>query len=330
VLKKVLGGFFGLGVVGVLGFVGFVQMSYDRTFDGPMPDIKASDDPAVIERGKYMVFAAAHCGTCHGDVDQHEKAIAGEELPLSGGFVIDIPPGKFTAPNITPDEETGIGSFTDGEIARALRYGVGRDGRALFPFMPFQHISDDDLTAIISYLRAQEPVKREHPRREFSFIGKAVAALVLEPEAPSREVHESITPEPTAEYGRHLAYDVANCYGCHTDRDLMSGEFIGEPFGGGLKFPSEADPTVMLVTPNLTKHATGMLSRYDEDGFIARLRAGTTIANGTKNGLPVPGTPMPWGAIGKMTDDDLRAIYLFLESLDPIDKDNGATQQPVE
>jgi mono/diheme cytochrome c family protein len=329
-LKKILIGIAATLGICVLGFVAYVNLAYHKTFEAPLPDITASDDPAVIERGKYIVFAAAHCGTCHGDIDGADKSFAGEEVPLSGGFVIDIPPGKFTALNITPDDETGIGKMSDGEIARAMRHGVGRDGRALFPFMPFQHLTDDDLTAVVSYLRAQPPVKAQRAAREFTFIGKAVAALVLKPEGPSREVLKSRTPEPTAEYGKYLAYDVANCYGCHTDRNLMSGEFTGEPFAGGLRFPSEVDPTLEVVTPNLTKHATGMLSKFDEDAFVMRMRAGTVVAPGEKNGIKMPGTPMPWGAVGKMTDDDLRAIYRYLDSLDPVDKDNGPSTQKIE
>jgi mono/diheme cytochrome c family protein len=321
----------GLLAVGVLGLVGYVQMNWDRTFDGPMPDIKASEDPAVIDRGRYIVFAGAHCGTCHGDSEQIEKGFAGEEVPLSGGFEIIIPPGTFTVPNITPDDETGIGKFTDGELARALRHGTGRDGRALFPFMPFQHLTDEDLTAVISYLRSQEPVNKKQPVRDLSFIGKAVMALVMEPEQPTRDVLASRKQEVSVEYGKYLAYDVANCYGCHTNRDLASGEFIGEPFGGGLRFPSDADPTKIVVPPNLTKHATGRLSRFNtEELFVSRMRAGGMIPLGTRNGKPVPGSPMPWGAIGKMSDNDLKAIYMFLDSLEPIDQDNGASLQDAE
>ena len=69
--------------------------------------------------------------------------------------VEDIPPGEFHARNITPDTETGIGQFSDGAIARALRHGVGHDGRALLPFMELQGLSDEDLVAVVSYLRSQ-------------------------------------------------------------------------------------------------------------------------------------------------------------------------------
>ena len=87
----------------------------------------------------------------------------------------------------------------------------------------------------------------------------------------------------------------------------------------------------MLVTPNLTKHSTGMLGRYNsEEGFVARMKAGGSVPLGTRDGKPVPGSPMPWGAIAQMSDDDLRALYRYLNSLDPVDKDTGPSVQDAE
>ena len=109
----------------------------------------------------------------------------------------------------------GIGKFSDKEIARTLRHGVGTDGRAVLDFMPFYDISDEDLTAIISYLRSTKPVKNEVPKHEFNFIGKAVKAFLIKPmgdgDAPAR-----VTPDTTAAYGKYLSASVANCRGCHT------------------------------------------------------------------------------------------------------------------
>jgi mono/diheme cytochrome c family protein len=302
-------------VVLVAAFATLVAVRVGRTFDAPYPELAATTDPKMIERGRYLIFGPAHCGMCHGDVARHEQAFAGEELPLSGGFTIAIPPGKFHALNITPDPETGIGKRTDGEIVRALRYGVGHDGRAVFPFMPFQHIADDDMVAILSYLRAQPPVKKAVPARELSVLGKVVVALLLEPEGPSREVRKSIVEGATAEYGEYLAKDVANCIGCHTDRDLKTGEFIGEPFAGGLEFPAEGVEGVTLVTPNLTPHPSGFMAGWTEQQFVDRIRAGTNVV----------GTPMPWGPFSRMKEDDLRAVWRFLQTVPPVDRTTGPT-----
>ena len=93
--------------------------------------------------------------------------------------MFDIPPGKFYARNLTPDAETGLGNCTDRAIARALRLGVGHDGRALLPFMEMQGLADDDLLAVVSYLRSQAPVRNAVPAHQFTLLGKVVKATVL-------------------------------------------------------------------------------------------------------------------------------------------------------
>src|SRR5439155_5393080 len=104
-------------------------------FDAPYPPVQASTDSAVIARGHYIVRTLAVCAGCHGDPQfassPHDSS---QETPLSGGVVFDIPPGKIYPPNLTPDLATGLGKASDAAIARALRYNVGYDGRALLPF----------------------------------------------------------------------------------------------------------------------------------------------------------------------------------------------------
>src|SRR5215471_6398342 len=134
-MKRVLIGLLILIVLVVAGFSMYVASRQDLTFEAPMPAVAASTDSAVVERGRYVVRNLATCPVCHGDPKQYQRTLAGEVVPLSGGFEFNIPPGKFYPRNITPDAETGIGRFSDGAIARALRYGVGNDGRALLPFM---------------------------------------------------------------------------------------------------------------------------------------------------------------------------------------------------
>jgi mono/diheme cytochrome c family protein len=145
-------------IVLILLFVGlfaFVQLSWDKTFEAPYPEITANTDSSIIERGRYLAFGPAHCATCHVPMDKIKDVENGEQIPLSGGWELSIPPGVFRAPNLTPDIETGIGNLTDGEIARTLRHCVNSKDGCVFPFMPFSEMSDDDLTAIISYLRSQ-------------------------------------------------------------------------------------------------------------------------------------------------------------------------------
>src|SRR5262249_3512570 len=145
-------------------------------------------------RGHYVVRQLASCGQCHGDPKQIERTLEGGEVPLSGGFAFKIPPGEFYVRNITPDPETGIGRFTDGEVARALRTGAGHHARALLPFMEMQGLSDEALTAVVSYLRSQPPVLNRVPSHKPNLLGKIVLATVLANPVGPRETPPQRNP----------------------------------------------------------------------------------------------------------------------------------------
>lgn len=312
----VLKGAAALALVVVLaagGLSGVALTRWDRTFDAPYPSIEASDDPAVIEYGRYLVYGPMHCAYCHTPKSQHAALDAGEMLPLIGGYTVAIPPGRFHMPNLTPDPETGIGRRTDAELARVLRHGVRADGRVAMPFMEFQQMSDADLTAVISYLRSQPPVRNAVPEHELTLLGKTILATMLGPKGPASTPPAASPPvAPTLERGRYLAHVAGQCFSCHTDRNLMDGSFIGPAFAGGHPFPSTDDPSVVYVSTNLTPDPeTGALSGWSEDQFVARFRAGPVLS----------GSSMPWGAFARVAEDDLRAIYRYLNSLDPVHND---------
>jgi mono/diheme cytochrome c family protein len=312
-LKKIGLGIVGVLVVGVGAFVGGALANYDKTYDVALPTTAASEDPAVVARGEYLVWGPGHCAGCHGAVEEIAKyEETAERVPLTGGFVMPLPLGKFVVPNITQDKETGIGAMSDGQIARSLRHGVGRDGTMLFPVMPFTDLSEDDLTAIISYLRTVEAVAKERPKKEMSLLGKVLYTYVMTPVGPSGAVVQSIEQGPTAAYGEYLARNVANCYGCHTNRSLETGEFFGEPMGGGLELPHNGR---VFTIPNVTPGGKGSrLADTDEAGFVARIKTAKPSA---------PGSPMPWAPASKMKDDDLKAIWAYLKSLPAVDRDTG-------
>src|SRR5262245_41620961 len=164
----------------------FVGSRQNLRFDPPYPNIVASPDSAVIERGRYIVRDVAPCASCHAEPSQRKASSTGADVPLAGGYVFDIPPGQFYTRNLTPDSATGLGAVSDGAIARALRYGVGHDGRALLPFMEMQGLSDEDLVAVVSYLRSQPPVHNLVPAHEPTLLGRVVMATVLsKPTSPS-------------------------------------------------------------------------------------------------------------------------------------------------
>lgn len=294
------------GIAG--GLVALTAARQDRTFDAPFPDVHASTNPAVIERGRYLAMSPAHCADCHSAPEENANLENGSEVPLSGGKAFHLPVGTFTAPNITPDPNTGIGRYDDRELARMLRYGVRPDGRAALPFMPFNDLADDDLGALISYLRSRPAVRHQVPPHEPNTAGRVIKAWVLEPRGPSDAVPKSVEPSPTAEYGRYLAHNVANCVGCHTKLDLRTGKFDGPLFGGGAVHPSSDDPNRKFVTPNLTPDPRwGWIADWPEDVFVARMKVGKVH----------PGSPMPWHALKRMTDDDLRAVYRYLKMVPP-------------
>jgi mono/diheme cytochrome c family protein len=268
-------------------------------YSAPYPAIKASTDTAIIARGKHLVFGPAHCINCHNNHDPDSLLLLGQEVALSGGVAFTLPVGTIYSRNITPDKTTGIGNFTDAGIARALRYGVHPDGTAVFDFMPFHNMSDQDLQAVISYLRAQKPVYNPIPHNQLNVMGHIVKAFMVKPVGPDGAVPSAVRADTGAAYGKYLAMSVAECNGCHTQRD-MAGGFTGAPFAGGGNIGG-------FITPNLTPDSSGRIFTWSQQDFIGRFRKGRLI----------PGSHMPWNAFGRMSDEELKAIYQFLKTVKP-------------
>lgn len=301
-----------LGVV-IIALVLFIQFTWNRKLSAPYPQISASIDSSVIARGRYLAYGPAHCASCHMPVENFMEVERGKQLPMIGGWGLEISGfGTFRAPNLTPDIETGIGNRTDEELARSLRHSVGYDGRFLMPFMSFQEMSDEDLTAVISFLRSQEPVRHEVPPSEIGFMGKAIIALgLIKPEGPKQTPPHSVKIDSTVTYGKYLANSVGNCRVCHTEFDVNSGKQTGPDFaGGGLFPPDNLSGGFAFISPNLTPDSsTGVMAGWTEQMFVARFRAGRVHQ----------GSPMPWGSFSRMNEVDLKALYRYLHSIEPKD-----------
>ena len=306
-----------LVLVGASG-AAYVARTWDRVWDVPEPDLHASTDPAVIKRGEYLIYGPAHCVECHADSsDEIDRgSTEGARPALAGGMKFAAAPlGTMYAKNITSDVETGIGRYTDGQIARMLRWSVRPNGRASVQLlMPYGDMSDADIVAILSYLRTQPAVSHRVPDSEFTMIGKVVKSFAPVFQ-PRREVHPPAqSPQgPTAARGEYIARSVANCVACHTERDSVSFAAIRPEFAGGNEMePAErtgVDRSVWFRTPNLTPASGSALSKFpDRETFIARFQRG---------GRQHLGSPMPWEAFGTMNTDDLAALYEFLHSLPP-------------
>jgi mono/diheme cytochrome c family protein len=298
----------------VLGLVTAVMLRQNRRFEAPYPEISASADSAVIAHGKYLFQGPAHCLDCHSSMEDVEKVNQGVAVLPKGGRVWNLPIGVITVPNITSDKETGIGARSDKEIARALRYGVSHDGHALFDMMPFHNTSDEDLVAIISYLRTLPAARNQVVTFQPNAIGKILNAFVFKPVGPDRQVPASVKRDSSALYGEYLATSIANCKGCHTNRDLKTGAYIGPEYAGGFRMPIDGTTDEFMVTCNLTPDSeTGRIADWTQEQFIARFRGGKRI----------PTSHMPWGPFKSFSDSDLKAIYAFLKTVKPVKNDTG-------
>jgi mono/diheme cytochrome c family protein len=305
-------------VLGATSALVATEVRWTRTFAAPYPEIAATTDPSTIARGKYLVFGAAGCAYCHLPREQWTVLDGGATPPLTGNHVFRLPFGEFYAPNLTPDPETGIGRLSDRALARILRYGVRPDGRAAFPLMSLHGMSDEDLVAVISYLRSQPAVVSRVPDHRLSRLGKALMAFAIEPAGPDATPPHVSPVGPSVARGEYLATKVASCVECHTDRNPRSGEMVGPKFGGGQRMDLAADARRVAVPPNLTPDpATSPVGRWTEDAFLVRFRQGPLV----------DGTPMPWGAYARMTDDDTRSIFRYLRTLPPYEHATGPVMQ---
>jgi mono/diheme cytochrome c family protein len=222
-------------------------------------------------------------------------------------------------PNLTPDKETGLGNWTDDEIARAIREGVDKDGRTLFPIMPydnFRHMSDEDLASIVVYLRSLPAVRNVVPVMKPPF---PVNRLVMAAPQPITE------PVPPPDWGSPLARGtylttLASCNHCHTPVDSRGQPLVGLEFAGGMPMGDE-EARDARASLNITPDSSG-LSYFDEKIFF------TIIRNG-QYGARKLNPPMPWPIYRNMTDDDLRGVWTFVHNLKPVSHRVDNSMEPT-
>jgi len=263
--------------------------------------------PQRLERGRYIATALSGCSYCHTPHDWTAPGtpmVAGMEgaggvMPYAGL------PGRVVAPNLTPDPETGAGRWTDDQLARAIREGIGHDGRTLFPMMPYTHyrdMTDEDLASVIVYLRSLPAVRNELPKTEIIFPVKYLIRTV--PEPVTSPVTEAATSD-LVKHGAHLV-SMAGCGDCHTPQ--VQGQNVpGMEFAGGFPFPG---PWGNVATANLTPDASG-ISYYDEALFLEVMHTGQVKARKLN---PI----MPIKIYKNLTDDDLAAMFAYLRTLKPV------------
>ncbi|HEY0156050.1 MAG TPA: c-type cytochrome [Thermoanaerobaculia bacterium] len=303
-----------------LAAIGVTYLSVRKPAQRPASAVKVEVTPERVARGKYLVNHVAICFDCHS-----ERTLA-YGMPFKPGqegvrgFVWNNTtafPGVLAAANITPDRETGIGAWTDGEIVRAMREGVNREGEALFPIMPYphlRHLSDEDAYAIVAYLRTLKPQRYEEPEKKLDVPLNFIETFMPQPlEAP--------VPPPDRNdglaYGKYLT-TVASCSECHTTRDDKDQPIAGMEFAGGWEMHA---PTFKVTTTNITPHPSTWMGKATKEEFIGRFRAFAGYNAATAPQAPDGrNTLMPWISYAGMSDEDLGAIYDYLKTVKPVEK----------
>jgi len=316
----------GMVVAVVLALGGAAYAWVSATWNGDYsamarPSIVASTDPAVIAHGEYVFNAVAHCSICHGGPKASTRK-RGDRFPMAGGLIFRADPfGTFVARNLTSDRETGVGARSDADLARAVRSGVDHEGRFL-PFMKLAvgPIADEDLTALISYVRTFAPVRRQEEPEVWGLVGKYLAATKLKPAPQVPPPYVAASAEPSAARGAYLANGPAACRFCHTKHDAMAG-FVetAVPFSGGDVESDDKDPASEIQSPNLTPDPkSSPIAAWDEATFVTRFHGGKVY----------PGSPMPWESFAEMTDADVRSLYRYFRSLPPVAVVAGPSHRP--
>ena len=287
-----------------LAFCASVGLSCHRK-PVPLPTLPAAvpkDAATLAARGDYIVRNVAVCGQCHAADPDHDP-----EGPLTGGKEFhDWRIGTARASNLTPDDATGLGGWSEAEIVRALRNGQRKDGRVLAPVMPyewFHEMSDEDAFAVAAYLKSLPPVHHEVKQSPSLMFKLGILG-------PKKSISGSAPPRgATAEYGGYLAQHVGLCADCHTPRHGFKSTPDKSRLFAGDAHPAKAFP----VNPaNLTPDAATGIGQWREADFLQTLRTGEDPKHETLHQF------MPSRQIGRMADDDLNAIYLYLRTLRPI------------
>jgi mono/diheme cytochrome c family protein len=314
-ILKGLGVFIIILVVIVVGLLIFVQVGWDRPFNRDVSDMNAPSDEQTLARGAYLYNEAMFCWGCHG-IDGGN----GPDESQAGGIKIDLSSvgpglGVYYVPNLTSDLETGIGNWSDGELVRAIREGVDREGKLIFPVMPYQFyhgLSDEDALSLVAYMRSLEPVSHEVSENEYSFVVKALVGLrVVKPETAITEKIAAPQQGPTAEYGEYLAWHASGCAECHVPRSANTGAIDWDQIFAGSFFTIDEN-NFSSAGSNLTPDDATGIGSWTKDQFVTAMRTGLR-PDGT---VLLPMMPWPW--YQQWDEDDLTAVWLYLSSLEPV------------
>ncbi|MBZ0204072.1 MAG: cytochrome C [Ignavibacteria bacterium] len=300
-------------VVIVLAGAGYTYLFVAFPKVSAAPDIKIDATPERIERGKFLSNSFAFCIDCHSDRDVNKfsmPVVAGSEG--KGGLDYGEGAGFVPASNITQDKETGIGSWTDGEIFRAITAGVSKDGKYLAPMMPyalFAGLDKEDIYSIIAYIKTLPAINHKVPKRSLKFPLYMIFRTI-----PADANNFGKRPDGTDKLKLGEYYGVA-CKFCHSQSD--KGVYLpGKEFAGGVEFPMPDGTTIR--SSNISPDKETGIGNMTKELFIAKFKSCVDPANldVKKRGF---NTPMAWNFIAKTaSDDDLGALYDYLMTQKPV------------
>jgi mono/diheme cytochrome c family protein len=315
---KVTGGLL-LAVVAVAA-LGVMWLAVRKPAQRAAAPEKIEATEARLTRGRYLVHHVTDCINCHSDhaFNRFGMPVKPETMG-EGGFPFGPEfgiPGRVCAQNITPDPETGLGKWSDGEILRAIREGVDRNGDALFPMMPydgFANLSDEDAKSIVVYLRTLKPIRNAVQAKKIDFPVNLLVKFAPKP------IEASVMGPARADnvaYGKYLT-TIAGCHDCHTPHNEKSELVEDQAFAGGWEMKG---PWGRNYTANITPHPSTYVGRATREEFIGRFKA-FAVMNAENAPVPAKGqnTIMPWLTFSGMTDEDLGAIYDYLKTVKPVE-----------
>jgi mono/diheme cytochrome c family protein len=258
-----------------------------------------AQDFTTVAKGRYL-SVLSDCASCH--------TVPQKNQPFAGGRPIETPFGKIVAPNITPDMETGIGSWTDDQFDRAVRKGIGRNGERLYPAMPFNaytKMSREDVLAIRAYLNTVTAVYNSVVANTLPFPFNIRTSMRVWGGLYFKEGEYVADPHKSAEWNRGalLVDGPAHCGACHTPKTFLGGDKTAQYLQGS--------PLQGWSAPNITNDARTGLGGWSVDDVAAYLKTG-------HNRITAATGPMAEAidlSTSRMTDDDVNAIATYLKSL---------------
>jgi mono/diheme cytochrome c family protein len=263
--------------------------------------------PGVLDRGRYLGEVVAACGACHHSFGPGMQPVPG--MALAGGRVFEERGLRAVAPNITQDRETGIGGWTDAQIAAAIRDGHRPDGSLLGPPMPvesYRGISDRDLAALVAWLRSIPPVRN-------AVTDRSRYPVALTPHGPPVGSVPDPPPDDPVARGRYIAVNLAHCMDCHS---AQLGEGRADPAGRGARGLVLEGPWGAVQAANISSHPTQGIGRWTDAQIIGAITRGVS-ADGRRLAPPMAGRAPVWA---RMEPADLQAVVAYLRSLPPQDR----------